>query len=229
MGAKDSRRGCNETTGRRDDEATRRRGDEATRRRQDSPPDARRRPAGLRQRERNEGGSRCQLDVATRPRRRGGKSRSGTCDSEAPHAPQAWPKACRRVKARRSAHASTSLFQNCDVPILMEVTRCPHALSSTPTLLAVTPLPRPETTPPVTSTYFMVLQEFENQVARGMPWAYMVRFDALRRSPTKYKLPVTSTWSLFPAPNDFALLRTRRSVSARDGETTDLGRRCCPL
>lgn len=158
------RRGCNETTRRRDDETTGRRDAEATRRRQDSPPDARRRPAGLRQRERDEGGSRCQLDVATRPRRRGGKSRPGTCDSEAPHAPQAWPKASRRVKARRSAHASTSLFQNCDVPILMEVTRCPHALSSTPTLLAVTPLPRPETTPPVTSTYFMVLQEFENQV-----------------------------------------------------------------
>jgi hypothetical protein len=69
------------------------------------------------------------------------------------------------------------ISEHCDVPILMEVTRCPHALSSTPTLLAVTPLPRPETTPPVTSTYFMVVQEFENQVPHrleeclGLTWS----------------------------------------------------------
>jgi len=43
------------------------------------------------------------------------------------------------------------------VPILMEVTRRPHAWRSTPMLLAVTPFPRPLTTPPVTSTYFIVL------------------------------------------------------------------------
>ena len=40
-------------------------------------------------------------------------------------------------------------------PILIDVTRLPHALSSTPMLLAVTPLPRPLTTPPVTRTYFI--------------------------------------------------------------------------
>ena len=42
------------------------------------------------------------------------------------------------------------------LPILMEVTRRPQALSRTPMLLAVTPFPSPLTTPPVTSTYFMV-------------------------------------------------------------------------
>lgn len=41
------------------------------------------------------------------------------------------------------------------IPILIDVTRRPQFLSSTPMLLAVTPLPRPLTTPPVTSTYFM--------------------------------------------------------------------------
>ena len=39
--------------------------------------------------------------------------------------------------------------------ILMEVTRRPHALTMRPMLLAVTPLPRPLTTPPVTNTYFI--------------------------------------------------------------------------
>jgi hypothetical protein len=43
-------------------------------------------------------------------------------------------------------------------PILMEVTRSPQFLSSTPMLLAVTPFPSPETTPPVTSTYFMATE-----------------------------------------------------------------------
>lgn len=37
----------------------------------------------------------------------------------------------------------------------MAVTRSPHALRSTPILLAVTPFPRPLTTPPVTSRYFI--------------------------------------------------------------------------
>lgn len=40
-------------------------------------------------------------------------------------------------------------------PILMEVTRRPQALRTTPMLLAVTPLPSPLTTPPVTNTYFI--------------------------------------------------------------------------
>ena len=73
-----------------------------------------------------------------------------------------------------------------------------------------------------------MLEEFLNSYKAGRA-GQIARFEALRRSPTKYKLPVTSTWSLFPAPNDVALLRTRRSVSARDGETTGLGRCCCPL
>jgi hypothetical protein len=38
----------------------------------------------------------------------------------------------------------------------MDVTRWPHAFKSTPMLEAVTPLPSPLTTPPVTSTYFIV-------------------------------------------------------------------------
>jgi hypothetical protein len=42
-------------------------------------------------------------------------------------------------------------------PILMEVTRRPQALSTTPMLLAVTPFPSPLTTPPVTTTYFISL------------------------------------------------------------------------
>lgn len=37
----------------------------------------------------------------------------------------------------------------------MAVTLSPQALRSKPILLAVTPLPRPLTTPPVTSTYFI--------------------------------------------------------------------------
>jgi hypothetical protein len=41
------------------------------------------------------------------------------------------------------------------LPILMEVTRRPQDWSTTPMLLAVTPLPSPLTTPPVTRTYFM--------------------------------------------------------------------------
>jgi hypothetical protein len=43
-------------------------------------------------------------------------------------------------------------------PILMDVTRWPHAWRMTPIDDAVTPLPRPDTTPPVTSTYFMALR-----------------------------------------------------------------------
>jgi hypothetical protein len=42
------------------------------------------------------------------------------------------------------------------IPILIEVTRRPQALRRTPILLAVTPLPSPLTTPPVTNTYFIV-------------------------------------------------------------------------
>jgi hypothetical protein len=37
----------------------------------------------------------------------------------------------------------------------MEVTRSPTACKSTPMLLAVTPFPKPLTTPPVTSKYFI--------------------------------------------------------------------------
>lgn len=40
-------------------------------------------------------------------------------------------------------------------PILIDVTRWPHALRRTPMLEAVTPFPRPLTTPPVTKTYFI--------------------------------------------------------------------------
>lgn len=49
---------------------------------------------------------------------------------------------------------------NRDRPILMEVTRSPHALRMRPILLAVTPLPRPLTTPPVTKTYFIAFRFF---------------------------------------------------------------------
>ena len=42
-----------------------------------------------------------------------------------------------------------------DPPILIEVTRRPQAFRSTPMLEAVTPLPKPLTTPPVTNTYFI--------------------------------------------------------------------------
>lgn len=45
-------------------------------------------------------------------------------------------------------------------PILMQVTRRPQALRTTPMLLAVTPLPSPLTTPPVTKTYFIVSFRF---------------------------------------------------------------------
>lgn len=49
------------------------------------------------------------------------------------------------------------------VPILIEVTRRPHALRSNPILLAVTPLPKPLTTPPVTSTYFIFQNKQEQR------------------------------------------------------------------
>lgn len=42
----------------------------------------------------------------------------------------------------------------------MQVTRRPQALRTTPMLLAVTPLPSPLTTPPVTKTYFIVSFRF---------------------------------------------------------------------
>jgi hypothetical protein len=41
------------------------------------------------------------------------------------------------------------------IPILIEVTRSPQAISRSPILLAVTPLPRPLTTQPVTNMYFI--------------------------------------------------------------------------
>jgi hypothetical protein len=44
-------------------------------------------------------------------------------------------------------------------PILIDVTRCPHALSSTPIEEAVTPLPSPETTPPVTTLFEVVIEK----------------------------------------------------------------------
>jgi len=53
---------------------------------------------------------------------------------------------------------NTNMHKNYDrEPILMEVTRRPQALRTTPMLLAVTPLPSPLTTPPVTRTYFISL------------------------------------------------------------------------
>lgn len=48
-------------------------------------------------------------------------------------------------------------------PILIEVTRSPQALRTTPMLLAVTPLPSPLTTPPVTNTYFILPQSPNTQ------------------------------------------------------------------
>ena len=60
----------------------------------------------------------------------------------------------------------------------MQVTRSPQALRTTPMLLAVTPLPRPLTTPPVISTYLVGARpsssagaggEAEDMAARGRP------------------------------------------------------------
>lgn len=48
-------------------------------------------------------------------------------------------------------------FEVYSLPILIEVTRRPQALRITPMLLAVTPFPRPLTTPPDTKTYFIFL------------------------------------------------------------------------
>lgn len=48
------------------------------------------------------------------------------------------------------------LHSSCCLPILTEVTLSPLFFSSTPMLLAVTPFPNPLTTPPVTSTYFIL-------------------------------------------------------------------------
>jgi hypothetical protein len=49
-----------------------------------------------------------------------------------------------------------TLLKEQNIPILIEVTRRPQALRRRPILLAVTPLPSPLTTPPVTNTYFIV-------------------------------------------------------------------------
>ena len=58
---------------------------------------------------------------------------------------------CREAIRADAMHAQIK-----DSPILIEVTRKPQFLSKTPMELAVTPLPRPLTTPPVTSTYFIL-------------------------------------------------------------------------
>ena len=50
------------------------------------------------------------------------------------------------------------------LPILIDVTRCPHALSSTPIDEAVTPLPSPETTPPVTTLEWFCFCFFEESI-----------------------------------------------------------------
>lgn len=50
----------------------------------------------------------------------------------------------------------------------MEVTRRPQASRTTPILLAVTPLPSPLTTPPVTNTYFIPLPPKEKMLSDGL-------------------------------------------------------------
>lgn len=62
----------------------------------------------------------------------------------------------KKINKQKKRNKQVSHTENNDVPILMEVTRRPHALSTTPMLLAVTPFPRPLTTPPVTNTYFIL-------------------------------------------------------------------------
>lgn len=92
--------------------------------------------------------------VANRQLGQGGRRR-GPC--HAPSRPPAMP---------REAHAGAiTLSSSILVPIFRAVTRSPQAFRSTPIEEAVTPLPRPLTTPPVTRTYFM-LPNYCGQIRR---------------------------------------------------------------
>jgi hypothetical protein len=67
----------------------------------------------------------------------------------------------------------------------MDVTRYPHPFNSTPMLLAVTPLPSPLTTPPVTRTYFTMAITMANCAAIFGRLAYMrniTQADGVRRA-----------------------------------------------
>lgn len=63
--------------------------------------------------------------------------------------------ACQRAAFAQPPPVFPGHWQQASPPPPTEVTRWPHAFSSTPMLEAVTPFPRPLTTPPVTRTYFM--------------------------------------------------------------------------
>ena len=72
----------------------------------------------------------------------------GVCARVAGQQCQCLPGHMGAPRARERRQAMRSLAPPARPPILMDVTRCPQAFSSTPMLEAVTPLPSPLTTPP---------------------------------------------------------------------------------
>lgn len=86
-------------------------------------------------------------------------------------------------------------------PILMEVTRWPHALSSTPMLLAVTPLPSPLTTPPAGVAVHLSRVGGGWQAAAPLPSQPPLSRPPARAAcrPRRPHSPVTSTYFMLPA------------------------------
>lgn len=79
------------------------------------------------------------------------------------------------METKESSSSEVSTIKKKHKPILMEVTRRPQALRTTPMLLAVTPFPKPLTTPPVTTTYFILstfsfCQLLTTRLAAGICW-----------------------------------------------------------
>ena len=101
----------------------------------------------------------------------------------------------------------------------MEVTRWPQCFKMTPMLLAVTPFPSPLTTPPDTSTYFMM--------AITQRQTMLLLLNAFQRLQT----PSTGTWSLArrrgsnAANGNIGLHATDISSRSRDGRKSGDGLR----
>lgn len=84
--------------------------------------------------------------------------------------------ACADVKKlaqiKTNSWTREAISQQSVSPILIDVTRWPHAFKTTPMLLAVTPFPSPLTTPPVTSTYFMAELSIIRAACSNRTWVF---------------------------------------------------------
>ena len=106
---------------------------------------------------------------------------------------------------------------------MMLVHRCPAFLSSTPTLEAVTPLPRPLTTPPVTRTYFMSFL-----VVCDMPRRRVCGVGGVRTRTTRHRAPHGAAWqrlALLRAASGLGGVRSVQRVKVNGGRR-DWGRTC---